>query len=43
MNKRLSLVKKKKKGINITIEYKNLLITRRTENFLWSNLNSQAK
>ena len=46
-NKRLSFngekKKKKKTGINITIEYKNLLITRRTEKFLWSNLQQPSQ
>ena len=38
------MVKKKKKtGINITIEYKNLLITRRTEKFLWRNLQQPSQ
>ena len=43
-NKRLSFNgEKKKTGINITTEYKNLLITRRTEKFLWSNLQQPSQ
>ena len=36
-------MRKKKTGINITIEYKNLLITRWTEKFLWSNLQQPSQ